>query len=154
MTAPGTQVDIAPTLLGLAGIQAPSTMDGRSIVPFLVDAHGADLLDSTRKHLAEIGDLGAYQDNWRQEVFIEYYFVDENIKCTADCEKGTYPLKDANCVDLANNADCWCKGQAGTTDPNCYATETRANNFIALRRFDADGTVYVEYQSGDDITSD
>ena len=32
----GTQVDIAPTILGLAGIPTPSDMDGRSIVPLLV----------------------------------------------------------------------------------------------------------------------
>merc|ERR1712147_460925 len=32
-SAAGTQVDIAPTLLGLAGITKPSTMDGKSIVP-------------------------------------------------------------------------------------------------------------------------
>ena len=34
LAAPGTQVDIAPTLLGLAGISKPSTMDGHSVVPF------------------------------------------------------------------------------------------------------------------------
>merc|ERR1719460_2012525 len=51
-SAPGTQVDIAPTLLGLAGIKPPAYMDGHSIVPFLVasgDKYDAwELLDSTR----------------------------------------------------------------------------------------------------------
>ena len=34
----GTQVDIAPTILGLAGIPTPADMDGRSIVPLLVSS--------------------------------------------------------------------------------------------------------------------
>merc|ERR550537_771217 len=32
---PGTQIDIAPTFLGLAGLTPPEHMDGHSIVPFL-----------------------------------------------------------------------------------------------------------------------
>ena len=37
----GTQVDLAPTILGLAGIATPNDMDGRSIVPLLVSEAAA-----------------------------------------------------------------------------------------------------------------
>merc|ERR1712139_455730 len=67
---PGTQVDIAPTLLGLAGVKKPSTMDGHSIAPFLLDAK-QEILVSTHQHLLDLGDLSSYISNWRQEVFIE-----------------------------------------------------------------------------------
>jgi arylsulfatase A-like enzyme len=32
----GTQVDLAPSVLALAGIDAPAWMDGRSVIPLLV----------------------------------------------------------------------------------------------------------------------
>eukprot|EP01047_Picozoa_sp_COSAG01_P087600 COSAG01_NODE_20228_length_964_cov_1.880925_1_plen_55_part_10 len=32
----GTQVDLAPTMLGLAGIPKPSYMDGKSLVSLIV----------------------------------------------------------------------------------------------------------------------
>merc|ERR1711959_305714 len=56
---PGTQVDIAPTLLGLAGVKAPSFMDGHSVVPFLVDGKKG-ILSSTQQHLSDLGDLSTY----------------------------------------------------------------------------------------------
>jgi hypothetical protein len=152
---PGTQVDIAPTLLGLAGIDVPEDMDGRSIVPFLVEPQSAALPQGTRRHLDSLGDLDAYHKAWRQEVFIEYYFVNTNIKCVnTTCEMGKYPERDANCADLTPgaNADCWCGDDSYPTDPsgNCYATEDTANNFIAVRSLKSGtNTVYVEYQSGD-----
>merc|ERR1711918_178519 len=34
--APGTQVDLAPTFLALAGLDKPPVMDGKSITPFLL----------------------------------------------------------------------------------------------------------------------
>jgi N-acetylglucosamine-6-sulfatase len=154
-SAPGTQVDIAPTLLGLAGVQAPAHMDGHSIVPFLVADEGHyntwELPASTRTHLtSHLGDLAAYRKSWRQEVFIEYYFCQTNIKCTSQtqCESGNYPLKDSNCVNLADNTDCWCASEQ--VSDTCYATEDTANNFIALRELDgSSNTVYAEFQTGD-----
>lgn len=36
---PATQVDIAPTFLGLAGVPKPADMDGKSLLPHLVGNH-------------------------------------------------------------------------------------------------------------------
>jgi N-acetylglucosamine-6-sulfatase len=147
---PGTQVDIAPTLLGLAGVKKPASMDGHSIVPFIL-GHKPDILDSTQRHLSDLGDLSHYTAAWRQEVFIEYYFCAYNVKCMSGCKPGKYPEQDSMCVDLANNADCWCgaTGDKPTDDPNCYTTEDPTNNFIALREFTGGNTVYAEFETGD-----
>eukprot|EP01045_Picozoa_sp_COSAG04_P042879 COSAG04_NODE_13769_length_592_cov_1.722110_2_plen_72_part_01 len=38
----GTQVDLAPTMLGLAGIATPPYMDGKSLVSLLVPPQNLD----------------------------------------------------------------------------------------------------------------
>ena len=58
----GTQVDIAPTILGLAGIPTPSAMDGRSVVPLLVSEavarrQGEVVPGSVRRHLDAVARL-------------------------------------------------------------------------------------------------
>jgi len=151
-SCPATQVDIAPTLLGLAGLPATADMDGKSIVPFLIGTgtFQGELLESTRTHLKELGDMQSYSSNWRKEVFIEYYYCDNNIKCTHQCpwSQKHYPEVDSNCADLAKNSDCWCPISLAP-NTTCYATESRSNNFIALRRLgDGVNTLYAEFQSG------
>ena len=82
---PATQVDLAPTFLGLAGIDKPARFDGKSLVPILVsDSSESEIPEATAAHLARVldGDNELLQ-NWRQSVFIEYYFVDENDKCVS-----------------------------------------------------------------------
>lgn len=159
-TNPGTQVDIAPTLFGLAGMEIPDYMDGKSIVPFLVDPSDHALVESTRRHLESLGNLQQYADDWRQEVFIEYYFVNNNVKCmNSTVVPGNYPKSDSNCVDLTpgNNAGCWVTDKNSNPtdlDSTCYATEDTTNNFIALRNLrHGENAVYVEYQSGDLLDS-
>ena len=152
---PATQVDMAPTFLGLAGLSAPPYYDGKSLVPLLVtaddvaadDVAGRALLPaSTRAHLEALGDANAYRAEWRDAVFIEYYFVNDNAKCVGNCSSmaSLYPSADANCGKLqaGANAECWANG-CGPTVPNtppagcepctmdCYPTESEANNFIA-----------------------
>ena len=57
---------------------------------------------------------------------------------------------------LGNNSECWSNlGDSCTA--NCYATESMANNFIALRTmpWSAHGnTLYTEYQNGSQIDED
>lgn len=149
-------MDIAPTVFGLAGIEIPEYFDGKSIVPFLVDPTDDALLESTKQHLESLGDLDKYAQSWRQEVFIEYYFVNNNVKCmNSTVQPGDYPNSDSNCVDLTpgNNAGCWASDKNSNPvdlDPTCYATEDSTNNFIAIRNLkDGENFVYAEYQAGD-----
>jgi len=90
--APATNVDLAPTLLGLAGIQlAADDVDGKSLVPFLVPQsslpaagrRGDMVLPlSVEHHLHSLP--GDYHSQWRTSVFIEYYYVG----ITPQCDQG------------------------------------------------------------------
>ena len=74
---PATQVDIAPTFLSLAGISmSPDRFDGKSLAPLLLGA------DAAR---ASGVDAEVYRAAWRDHVFFEYYYVDDNNKCVTGC---------------------------------------------------------------------
>ena len=93
--APITNVDFAPTFVDLAcddccdkrtglciggasnaSINTLAPFDGRSILPLL----------SGRENVV---------DSWRDEVFIEYYYNDPNVKCVENCnpKAGQYPKR-------------------------------------------------------------
>merc|ERR1712086_742356 len=95
----------------------------------------------------------AYAANWRQEVFIEYYYVDYNTKCTSfdtTRQPHNYPKTDSWCTTLSNNTDCWASLGGPSKNDHCYTTEDTSNNYIALRRFEEGvGTLYAEFQKGD-----
>merc|ERR1719231_1108174 len=146
--------DLAPTLVALAGLDAADwsadalpSPDGTSLAPLLAAAGDAAALAAV---------------DWRDENFLEYYFVDDNAKCVQNCSiDGLWPAADACCADLTTvpNGACWGTEQdTGVTpatdqgcDVDCYPTEDTRNNFIGLRREDL---LYVEYQTGDQTAAD
>jgi len=155
---PATQVDMAPTFLGLAGIAKKKNMDGKSLVPLLMasltdaEAEAQGVPTSTRAHLLALGDRAQYNASWRTAVFIEYYYNADNNKCMRSCD---YPTKtwptggDYDCTDLKNNRAYWGGNICKT---NCYPTESTANNFIVLRSMlgsQFGNTLYAEFATGD-----
>merc|ERR1712190_382712 len=79
----GTNVDVAPTWLGLAGLAKPAGMDGRSFAPLLIDESDPAVPEQTRRHVRSLAPNGkeSFAADWRDSVFIEYYFNDNNAKC-------------------------------------------------------------------------
>ena len=140
---PATQVDMAPTFLGLAGIAKPATMDGKSLVPLLMpDAFAAaggsppspsssvavpvaPVAASTAAHLSErlaaMGSAGAaqYAVGWRTAAFIEHYFVAPNDKCV----KGTAsnPCHPKTAGAEYPHVDTWCGDLTPGAAAACWA---------------------------------
>merc|ERR1739844_91802 len=67
----------------MAGLDRPESMDGRSIMPLLVDQTDKLVPAQTRAHVAKLAPngKGAFASAWRDHVFIEYYFNANNAKC-------------------------------------------------------------------------
>eukprot|EP01047_Picozoa_sp_COSAG01_P024546 COSAG01_NODE_1520_length_10029_cov_26.551374_12_plen_222_part_00 len=79
----GTNVDLSPSFLELAGIETPACMDGRSVAGFLipdpwrhdVPPATASLLRRQRRRRQRGGELLLSSDTrpWRTESFFQYY---------------------------------------------------------------------------------
>jgi N-acetylglucosamine-6-sulfatase len=89
---PATNVDLAPTILGMAGLEAPEGIDGKSFLPLLVDA-SQQLPASVQRHLSANGRDTVARD-WRDHLFIEYYYVGLGSYCAA----GPIELPDNNFI--------------------------------------------------------
>lgn len=69
---PASNVDVGPTVLGLAGISTPATMDGKSVVPLIVDGADPATPPSVLRHLDESAGTNN-AGTWRPFHFVEYY---------------------------------------------------------------------------------
>lgn len=133
----GTQVDNAPTWLGLAGVKAPAGMDGKSYAPLLVNPSVGALPLQTAKHVADLTGQSTdgralYAANWRDSVFIEYYFNDPNTKCSG------YPTEDStnNFIGIRHMAG----SKFGDTSFTLYQTGNQNTKNIDFSTVD-----FVEY---------
>ena len=165
VSKPATLVDLAPTFLSLAGIAKPAAMDGRSLLPLLIDETDrsalAALRPATRAHVEQT-DARRARSSWRSAVLLAHFFFTENVKCIGGCSAcDDCRAHDSNCGDTLAGQTCWstlgatwyqtpdaCTGQ-------CYPTESLANNFVALRHVggqpgaaNSEDTLYAEFQHG------
>lgn len=82
---PASNVDVGPTLLGLAGLDSEEYgMDGRSVAPLIVDASDPTVSESTSRHVkAHWGITGSAAESraaWRDRHFIEYYSLGDVVR--------------------------------------------------------------------------
>ena len=163
INVPATLVDLAPTLMGIAGVESSDTIDGRSLLPFLVNASDPmswdQLSHQAQRHLASLGARSAYVSSWRTSVFLAHFYVADNTKCFANCSRmlswdTTRLNQDVNCADLTSAGRCWSTKDAPwrqiprECSDDCFQTESMDNNFIAVRHTGHANSLYVEFQHG------
>lgn len=137
-------VDVAPTILSLAGVTPPTFMDGRSMLPLLLP----ELPDPARRGPGASRAAAP----WRTEFLNEYYSVGtyyndhssawQDGKTTTDACGGAMPRGPAGAVKD-------CKESTGVGDGNCYFVDsTHSNSWRALRIIDGAAQrnwQYIEY---------
>jgi len=75
-----SNVDLAPTFLELAGLSPRADMDGKSFLPLIISDH-SQLPDSVQLSLSRTGNKATVAADWRDSLFIEYYYVGIDNKC-------------------------------------------------------------------------
>lgn len=75
-----SNVDLGPTFLDLAGLKPRADMDGKSLLPLMISDR-SQLPDSVKLSLSRVDNVANYAANWRESLFIEYYYVGIDNKC-------------------------------------------------------------------------
>mmetsp|Transcript_146131 Transcript_146131/g.207128 ORF Transcript_146131/g.207128 Transcript_146131/m.207128 type:complete len:535 (+) Transcript_146131:75-1679(+) len=76
---PGTNVDIGPTFLAMAGVSKPGNMDGKSFLPFIVQK--SEDLPNSVSHGLGAQSVAEFEAGWRDTVFVEHYRVGAGSYC-------------------------------------------------------------------------
>merc|ERR1712070_636754 len=109
-------------------------MDGRSILPLLIDGNDKTVPKQTRKHVNQLAPKGrdSFIANWRDSVFIEYYYNADNAKCNG------YKTEDIhnNFIGIRHMAD----SEFGDTSYTEYQTGDQGQADISFDKVD-----FVEY---------
>jgi N-acetylglucosamine-6-sulfatase len=94
LSHPASNVDVGPTMLGLAGLDGYAVsppMDGRSVVPLIVDPRHPSVSAVTRSHILRESERRA--PNWRTHHFVEYYSLGNVVRTghlVDDAKSNTY----------------------------------------------------------------
>merc|ERR1712130_207112 len=83
-----SNADLGPTFLDLAGLPPRADMDGKSFLPFIIGDR-SKVPASVSRSLSRAGDAEKIASNWRDSLFIEYYYVGINNKCDT-----THPIEE------------------------------------------------------------
>ena len=81
------QVDTIPTILGLAGVPTPGTMDGRSIAHLLLSGGGeqSEVPAPAAELMASAAGKKANAAPWRTEQLVEYYGLGNVVRYEHRC---------------------------------------------------------------------
>merc|ERR1711920_491629 len=103
-------------------------------MPLLVEQHDAAVPAQTRAHVAKLAPHGAqaFAAGWRDHVFIEYYFNDNNAKCWG-----------YNTEDIHNNFIGLRHMQGSEFGDTSYAEYQTGRQFLHNIKFD--NVDFVEY---------
>ncbi|XP_031549888.1 N-acetylglucosamine-6-sulfatase-like [Actinia tenebrosa] len=133
LQSPILNIDIAPTIIELAGGQAPKTMDGRSIVPLLNDSN---VEESQEDNKVKVHDAAV---KWREDFLVQH--------------SGEGKMKVEGCPKLEPGFE--------SCEPDCVCEDTWNNTYSCLRKLSSsqnfmfcefrDKEVFMEYY---DMTKD
>jgi len=100
----GSNVDTMPTIFGLAGVDTPSHMDGRSMAHLLVTDLAA-APQPTTAHLARAKlRTGVGKVPWRTELLVEYYGLGDVVRYEHLEDTGNNTFRTLRIVDPAGPA--------------------------------------------------